>query len=47
VGKYAAQAKQCSEEGLQSLNDYMLILDFIKDNFSDKEYSKKRALAQY
>lgn len=47
IGKFTAQSKQCSGEGLQSLNDYLLILDFIKDNFNEKEYYKKRALAQY
>lgn len=47
IGKFAAQSKQCSGEGLTSLNDYLLILDFIKDNFKEKEYYKKRGLAHY
>ncbi len=47
IGQYAAQSKSNYESGLQSLNDYLLILDHTKDTQPEKEYYKKRALAVY
>ena len=45
IGKYAAKSKQCSEAGLKSLSDFLLLLDLTKD--SQKDYHKRRALALY
>ena len=47
IGKFASQSKQCSEEGLKALNDYLLILDHIRYNLQEKDYLRKRALAQF
>jgi hypothetical protein len=47
IGKFASQSKQCSEEGLKALNDYMLILDYIRFNLQERDYLRKRALAQF
>lgn len=47
IGEYSAQSKSNYEAGLQSLNDYLLILDHTKDALTEKEYFKKRALAVY
>ncbi len=45
IGKYAAQTRQCHEEGLKSLNDYLLILDYFQD--AVENYLARRALALY
>jgi hypothetical protein len=47
IGKYTAQSKTCYEEGLKSLNDYILILDYTRDSFEEDVYWKKRSLAQF
>ena len=31
IGKYSAKSKQCYEDGLKSLSDFVLILDSTKD----------------
>ena len=47
IGKYAAQSNSHKDEGLKSLNDYLLILDNTKDKQVEQEYYRKRTLALY
>ncbi len=47
IGKYAAQSNSHIDEGLKSLNDYLLILDHTKDKQIEKEYYRRRTLALY
>ena len=47
IGKFAAQSRQCSEQGLRSLNDYLLILDHTRETMNEREYTRKRCLALY
>jgi len=47
IGKYAAQSKSYSVEGLKSLNDYLIILDYTRNNQKEAEYCRKRILGLY
>jgi hypothetical protein len=47
IGKYAAQSKSNHAEGLQALNDYLLIMDRNRNNFKLRDFYRQRALAVY
>jgi hypothetical protein len=47
IGKYASSSKSNEYEGLQALNDYLLIMDYKQATFSQGDFSKQRALALY
>jgi hypothetical protein len=37
-GKYAAQSKTNFVEGLNSLNDYLILLDNSRDSYSEEDF---------
>lgn len=47
IGTYSAQFNKCSKQGLTSLNDYILILDYNKNTYKSEDYMTQRALALY
>lgn len=40
IGKYASSSKSNEYEGLQALNDYLLIMEYKKLSFSSHEFMK-------
>ena len=44
IGKFCAKSKQFSDEGLKALNDYLLLLDYNRGNYTKTEYYNERAI---
>ena len=44
IGKYCAKSKQYSDEGLKALNDYLLLLEYNRSNYTKQEYYSERAI---
>lgn len=44
IGKYCAKSKQYSDEGLKALNDYLLLLEYHRSNYTKQEYYAERAI---